>query len=63
MKKRYFVALLWFISIPYTVFMTEGPLAVKAAAPMPTNINIMDALDEEVSAYYEGVNGKKVTIF
>lgn len=57
-KKRHFVSLIMLLAIPYVVFVTKGPLAVNAASPMPTNINVADTKDEQISAYYEGVNGK-----
>ncbi|HQB96764.1 MAG TPA: endonuclease [Bacilli bacterium] len=37
---------------------TKQKEKVSAATPMPTNINMTNRTDAEVSAYYEGVNGK-----
>ncbi len=57
-KKIITISLLALVVSGASLTTSKPTQKVSAATPMPTNINMTNKTDAQVSAYYDGVNGK-----
>ncbi len=60
MKRKFLLPIIAALLVGKSInaFRSKDIAKVSAATPMPTNINMTNSTDAEVSNYYDGVNGK-----